>query len=95
MIIGRVAGTITSTIAHPFFAGKKLLLVERLTPDGTPTGDSLIAVDTVGAGAGECVLILDEGTGARQVVDSPTAPLRSVIVGIVDEIALTTTRSTA
>lgn len=95
MIIGRVAGTITSTIHHPYFAGATLLLVERLTPDGAPTGESLIAVDTVGAGAGECVLVLDEGTGARQVVGSPTAPLRSVIVGIVDEVALTTPRSTA
>jgi ethanolamine utilization protein EutN len=86
MIVGRVAGSVTSTIGHPFYAGKKLLLVERETPAGQLTGDYLIAIDTVGAGPGERVLVLDEGTGARQVVGSPTAPVRSVIVGIVDAV---------
>lgn len=85
MIVGRVAGEITSTINHPFFDGRTLLVVDRETPEGTPTGDYLIAVDTVGAGLGQRVLVLDEGNGARQVV-SPVAPLRSVIVGIVDDI---------
>lgn len=86
MIVGRVAGEITSTINHPFFDGRTLLVVDRETPEGTPTGDYLIAVDTVGAGLGQRVLVLDEGNGARQVVGSPVAPLRSVIVGIVDDI---------
>lgn len=86
MIIGRVAGEITSTINHPFFDGRTLLIVDRETPDGEPTGDYLVAVDTVGAGRGQRVLVLDEGNGARQIVGSSTAPLRSVIVGIVDAI---------
>lgn len=86
MIVGRVAGEITSTINHPFFDGRKLLVVDRETPDGEPTGDYLVAVDTVGAGPGQRVLVLDEGTGARQIVGSSTAPLRSVIVGIVDAV---------
>jgi ethanolamine utilization protein EutN len=89
MIVGRVAGTVTTTINHPFYDGKKLLLVERLTPNGELTGDYLIAIDSVGAGSGERVLVLDEGTGARQVVGSATAPLRSVIVGIVDAVSVT------
>ena len=86
MILGRVVGTITSTINHPFYDGKKLMVVERSAPDGSALADYLVAVDTVGAGPGERVLVLDEGNGARQVVRSTSAPVRSVIVGIVDEV---------
>jgi microcompartment protein CcmK/EutM len=86
MILGRVIGSITSTINHPFYDGKKLLVVERIDTAGAPLADYVIAVDTVGAGAGERVLVLDEGNGARQVLASKDAPVRSVIVGIVDEV---------
>jgi ethanolamine utilization protein EutN len=88
MILGRVCGTIHSTINHQFCDGKRLLVVDRLKKDGTSSGKYIIAVDTVDAGAGEVVLVLDEGSSARQIIDDSTAPLRSVIVGIVDEINL-------
>jgi microcompartment protein CcmK/EutM len=86
MILGRVIGTITSTINHPFYDGYKLLVVERTDAAGAPTADYLVAIDTVDAGPGERVLVLDEGNGARQVVDSRDAPVRSVIVGIIDAV---------
>ena len=86
MIIGRVIGAITSTINHPFYDAKKLLIVERTDADGAPLADYLIAVDSVGAGDGERVLVLDEGNGARQVFASTDAPVRSAIVGIIDEV---------
>lgn len=86
MILGRIIGNITSTINHPFYDNKKLMVVEKMDAAGKATGDYLVAVDTVGAGLGEPVLVLDEGNGARQVVDSTTAPLRSVIVGIIDDL---------
>lgn len=86
MILGRVVGTITSTMNHPFYDAKKLLVVGRTDAAGGPLADYLVAIDTVGAGAGERVLVLDEGTGARQIVGSKDAPVRSVIVGIVDEV---------
>lgn len=86
MIIGTVTGEVYSTINHPFYDGKKMLVVEKATVDGTPSGDYLIAIDSVGAGVGQEVLVLDEGTGARQIVNSTTAPLRSIIVGIIDEV---------
>jgi len=89
MIIGRVIGEIYSTIHHPYMAGRKLMVVRRTTPDGKDTPDYLIALDTVGAGPGENVLIVDEGNSARQILNSSTAPVRSVIVGIVDEITPT------
>jgi len=86
MILGRVIGSITSTINHPFYDAKKLLVVERIDAAGAPLADYVIAIDTVGAGAGERVLVLDEGNGARQVFASKDAPVRSVIVGIVDDV---------
>ena len=84
MILGRVIGAITSTIHHPFYGARKLMVVAKTDAAGAPLADYLIAVDTVGAGPGERVLVLDEGNGARQVLASTDAPVRSVIVGIVD-----------
>ena len=86
MKLGRVAGTVVSTISHPIYDGRRLLMCDLLDVRGSDTGDYVICVDTVGAGAGETVLILDEGNGARQVVAAPEAPIRAVIVGIVDEL---------
>ena len=86
MIVGTVTGHIHSTICHAFYRAKPLLLVERENGTGARTGAYLIAVDTVGAGVGQRVLVLEEGTGARQVLASPDGPVRSVIVGIVDDI---------
>ncbi len=86
MKLGRVVGTVVSTINAPAFDGRTLLLCDLLDPSGRPAGDYLIAVDTVGAGAGETVLILDEGNSARQVLAAPGAPIRTVVVGIVDAV---------
>lgn len=86
MILGKVIGNIHSTINHPFYDNKKLLVVERIETDGQPAAGYLVAIDRAGAGPGETVLVLDEGNGARQVFESADGPVRSVIVGIVDEI---------
>ena len=87
MIIGRVAGQIFMTIKHQAYDARTLLIVDHLTPEGTPSGGFLIAVDTVGAGPGQKVLVTDEGGGAQQVLGCPGAPIRSVVVGIIDEVA--------
>ncbi len=86
MIIGRIVGEVHGTIKHRFYESKRLLIVEKMTPERKPTGDYLIAADAVGAGADETVLVLDEGNGARQVFDSKDGPVRSVVVGIIDDI---------
>ncbi len=86
MKLAKVVGTVVATIKAPIFEERALLLVDLLEPDGRPSGGYLIAVDTVGAGAGETVLVLDEGTSARQIVGEPSGPLRTVIVGIVDAV---------
>ena len=86
MKLGRVVGTVVSTVSMPAFDDRTLLLCDLLDPVGRPTGGYLIAVDTVGAGAGETVLILDEGNSARQVLGAPGAPIRTLVVGIVDAV---------
>lgn len=87
MKLARVVGNVVSTINTSDLEDRTLLLCDLLDPDGTPSGGYQIAVDTVGAGAGERVLLLDEGNSARQVLAAPGAPIRTVIVGIVDEVA--------
>jgi ethanolamine utilization protein EutN len=84
--IGRVVGTVVSTINSPVFDGRRLLVCDLLDAAGEPDGSYLICVDTVGSGAGETVLIVDEGNSARQVIGMATAPVRAVVVGIVDQL---------
>jgi microcompartment protein CcmK/EutM len=90
MILGRVFGSVVSTIHHRIVDGHKLLLAERLDQAGQPTGGYVIALDAIGAGKGETVLILDEGNGARQILGDANAPVRSIVVGIVDAVDLET-----
>jgi len=84
--IGRVVGTVVSTISSPVFEGRRLLLCDLLDASGHPDGSYLICVDTVGSGSGEAVLILDEGNSARQVIGMSPAPVRAIVVGVVDQL---------
>ncbi len=86
MILARVVGRITSTIHHPDMTGRKLLVCDKLDDHGEPDGGYVIAIDSIGAGAGEMVIILDEGTGARQILQMDSMPVRSVVVGVVDDV---------
>ena len=86
MKIGRVVGTVVSTISAPVFEGRRLLLCDLLDASGRPDGSYLICVDTVGSGAGEAVLIVDEGNSARQVIGVPAGPVRAVVVGVIDQL---------
>ncbi len=87
MKLARVIGTVVSTVRHPGLAQRTLLLCAFVTPEGKARGGYTIAVDTVGAGEGELVLILDEGNGARQILGAADAPIRAVVAGIVDDVA--------
>ncbi len=86
MILARVTGRVTSTIHHPDMDGRRLLVLDKLDARGEPTGGYVIAIDTVGAGHGEMVIMLDEGNGARQILGVPEMPVRSVVVGVVDAL---------
>ena len=88
MKIARVAGTVVSTISAPVFDSRRLLLCDLLDLDQNATGEYTIAVDAIDAGVGDTVLILDEGSSARQIVEETVAPIRAMVVGIIDEVDL-------
>jgi microcompartment protein CcmK/EutM len=86
LILGKVTGTVVSTVKHPEYVGHKLLIVQPVDCDGAPKGESFLAVDDVQAGVGDTVLAIREGNGARQIFKKTDFPIRAVIVGIVDQI---------
>ena len=90
MYIGKVIGSVVATVKISHLEGRALLLVDQLDLRGQETGAYDIAVDTVQAGPGDTVLVLDEGNGARQVLGLDPGAIRAVIVGIVDEVSLGT-----
>jgi microcompartment protein CcmK/EutM len=85
MFLARVQGEMVATLKHAALEGMRILWIERVGPDLQPIGRMQLAVDTVQAGVGDPVLVLDEGNGAAQVLRRPRGPIRSVIVGVVDE----------
>lgn len=86
MILGRVVGEVVATQKRPQFEGAKLLLVQPETPQGTPTGTALLAIDSVGAGRGERVIAVLEGRAAGEALGRRLSPVDAAIVGIVDQI---------
>jgi len=88
MYIAKVIGTVVATIKISHLEARKLLLVDQLDLRGQETGYYDIAVDVVQAGPGDTVLVIDEGNGARQVLGLDPGAVRAVIVGVVDEVAV-------
>ena len=86
MLIARVIGTVVATQKHPTFEGAKLLLVQPISLDDTPRGTPLMAVDSVGAGVHEKVLIVLEGRAAGEALGRTGAPVDAAIIGIIDEV---------
>jgi ethanolamine utilization protein EutN len=87
MKVARVVGDVVATIKHPHLENQKLLLVQPVTPSGEKAGAVMLAVDQAQAGPGDLVLVLDEGNGAAQVLRRARGAIRTVIVGVVDEVA--------
>ncbi|MGI8496694.1 MAG: EutN/CcmL family microcompartment protein [Gemmatimonadaceae bacterium] len=88
MYIARVVGDVVSTHRHDHLGGRKLLLVRRLDLQGNEEGAEVIALDVIGVGDGERVLVVQEGGSARAVFDDPRIPVQAVVVGVIDEIEL-------
>jgi len=86
MQIARVVGTVVATQKHRKFEGAKLLLVQPLNLDDTPRGVALLAVDSVGAGVHEKVLVVLEGRAAGEAVGRKAVPVDAAIVGIIDHV---------
>ena len=86
MRLCRVIGNVVATVKHPTYRGHKLMIVQPLDEKGKDTGSSFLAVDLVQAGPGDTVLVMQEGNGVRQILKEQKLPIRSVIIGIVDEV---------
>ncbi|NPV75732.1 MAG: EutN/CcmL family microcompartment protein [Anaerolineae bacterium] len=86
MILGKVVGTVVTTISHPHYKNRRLLVVQPLGLEGEAPDDDFLALDNTHAGIGDTVLVNREGSGARQVLNNPDACVISVIVGIVDSV---------
>jgi ethanolamine utilization protein EutN len=86
MQIARVVGTVVSTQKHRKFEGAKLLLVQPITLDDRPKGPAILAVDSVGAGVHEKVLVVIEGRAAGEALGKKAAPVDAAIIGIIDSV---------
>jgi len=86
MILGKVIGNVVSTIKLPVYQGYKILIVQPVNNKEEPQGESVLALDTVQAGVGDTVLVIDEGNSSRLIMNNSTAPVRTMIVGIIDAI---------
>jgi len=87
MILGQVVGSLVATIKHESYVDRKIMLVKPLTPSGEIKSGVMVAVDTVGCGIGDTVLVASEGRSAMEILGFPRrAPLRSIITAIVDRV---------
>ncbi len=85
MQTGRVIGNATATVKHPSMEGWKLLVVQPYGPDGhTPDGDPILAVDVLGAGTEDIVIVSSDGKGTQHLLGSQTTPVRWSVIGIAD-----------
>lgn len=87
MILGRVVGTVVATRKDQRLEGRKLLVCRPVTPEGQPDGNHVVAIDTVGAGFHETVLLVS-GSSARMATGLKDSPIDSAIVGIVDTVRM-------
>ena len=89
MQIARVIGTVVATQKNTKLEGAKLLLVQPLTLDDQPKGVTLLAIDSVGAGIGEKVLVVIEGKAAGDALRRKAAAVDAAIIGIIDAVEVT------
>lgn len=88
MIIGKVVGTVVTTMSHPDLKNKRLLTIRPLTMDKERDAEEFIAVDTSYAGINDVVIVVREGNGVRGVLNVKKSCINSIVVGIVDSVSL-------
>ncbi len=88
MLIGRVIGDVVATQKASSHEGRKILVVQPLNLDGSDRGEAVLALDAVGAGVGERVLVVTEGFSAMTAVERPHSPIDMAVVGIIDAVDL-------
>lgn len=86
MQLGHVIGTATSTVKHPSMNGQKLLVVQLTLVDGrSPDGEPVLAIDSLGAGHGDRVILSSDGRYVREILKNETTPVRWCVLGVRDE----------
>ena len=88
MLIGRVLGHLVATQKDPKLEGTKLLLVQPLDLQGAARGVAVLAIDSVDAGVGDRVLLVQEGKAAQAVLDKGVAAVDAAVIGVVDAVEL-------
>jgi ethanolamine utilization protein EutN len=88
MLIGRVVGEVVATYKHGSHEGCKILLVQPLNLDGSERGNAVLALDSVDAGVGDRVLVVQEGWSAMSAVERPQSPIDMAVVGVIDAVTL-------
>ena len=84
MQLAKIIGRATSTVKHPSLAGWRMLVVQPLGSRGTADGEPLLAIDALGGGKGDLVMITSDGTSVREMMKTNNTPVRWAIIGIVD-----------
>lgn len=88
MLISRVIGEVVATQKDSSHEGRKVLMVQPLNLDGSDRGDALVALDAVGAGTGDLVLLVTEGFSAMTAVGRPNSPIDMGVLAIIDTVDL-------
>ena len=88
MFLADVLGTVVSPVQHPILEGQRLLLLRQLDPKGRSTGRTRIGIDRAQAGVGDRVLVIDEGNAGRQALQAPNAPVKTIVIAVVDYVEL-------
>ena len=94
MILCKVIGTLVATQKNQALREHKLLIVQPIDLNGVFIGRDIIAIDHVDAGVGDTVLVIQEGTGARQMLNRENIPVHSVIIAVVDGMDIPETEQT-
>lgn len=84
MFLARVDGVIIATVGHPSMAGHRSIICQPIDADGRDEGPPVLAIDPLGAGQHERVLISTDGSHTRAHVKDPKSPLRNIVMGLVD-----------
>jgi len=88
MLIARVIGEMVATHKHPSHEGRNLLMVQPLNLDGSNRGEAVVALDAIGAGIGDRVLLTTDGYAAMTAVGRPQSPIDMAVIGFIDRVDL-------
>lgn len=88
MIIGKVVDHLIATRKQPSYTGQKLLVIQPLTLEGFPQGETILAIDGADAGIGDQVLVVQEGWSAMHVLGQFNTPVDAAVIGVIDQISL-------